>query len=490
MKVAVYGETNVGLHRDHNEDAFLMLCDLDKKWQEVNNRHIDLTASKGLFLVVADGMGGANAGEVASTIAVNKVVEKVRILNSSLIDENLAQRYLASIVYYAHNSIVKKARKNDEMKGMGTTMVLSYIINNVFYVMWAGDSRVYIYNALRHAQLVPFSDDHSIVWSRVKNGEITAEEARLSDNSNLILNALGDSFQKPIPDFKKTKLENGDRIILCSDGLNSMLSDTGIQQIIDYNSDTKDTCQALISAACKAGGQDNITVLVIDVIEIDPISEDKQPKKYKVRKWFWYAVILLLLAFVSSGIVFYSFQKAYFFKDIQNSTFREKNEELPNKRTSVTPFENKIKHKDAIDAAKSQKSDNSTNNKLNSQGKNDFSNSAVPSLIPLTDTIKDDLETEYLRINILLKDLKRYKSGGDMYIENKAFCLANEIKINDIIHKLDSIKDQIEKVVYAPGNKIVSIKEQNKALIILRTLKTSIDSLDVSKEKVLTNPKI
>jgi protein phosphatase len=94
MKVAVYGETNVGLHRDHNEDAFLMLCDVDKKWQEVNNLQIDLTPSKGMFLVVADGMGGANAGEVASSIAVNKVGEKVRTLNSALIDEHHVQRYL------------------------------------------------------------------------------------------------------------------------------------------------------------------------------------------------------------------------------------------------------------------------------------------------------------------------------------------------------------------------------------------------------------
>jgi hypothetical protein len=100
------------------------------------------------------------------------------------------------------------------------------------------------------------------------------------------------------------------------------------------------------------------------------------------------------------------------------------------------------------------------------------------------------LETEYVRINILLKDLMRYKSGGDMYIENKAFCLANEVKINNIIHKLDSIKVQIEMVVYSPGNKIVSVKDQSKALVILKTLKASVDSLDVSKEEVLTNPKI
>lgn len=490
MKVTVYGETNVGLHRDHNEDAFLILCDVDKKWQEVNNLQIDLIPSKGLFLVVADGMGGANAGEVASSIAVNKVGEKVRTLNSSLIDEHQVQRYLTSIVFDAHGSIVKKARNSDEMKGMGTTMVLGYIINNLFYVMWAGDSRVYIYNAARHVQLVPFSDDHSIVWSRVKNGEITAEEARLSDNSNLILNALGDSFQKPIPDFKKSKLEIGDRIILCSDGLNSMLSDTGIQQIIDYNSNTKDTCQALISAACNAGGHDNITVLVIDVIEAGPVSGDTPPKKRKAGKWFWYGLILLSIAFVASGIVFYSSEIASFFKDRQESRIIKNNEAQPAKTEMIAPVENNNKDINIIDSAKLQNTNKSLNNKLTTKEKSDFSDNVSPSLNQSKDIIKRDLETEYVRINMLLKDLMRYKSGGDMYLENKAFCLANEMKINSIIHKLDSIKVQIEMVVYSPGNKIVSVKEPNKASIILRTLKASVDSLDVSKEEVLTNPKI
>jgi serine/threonine protein phosphatase PrpC len=385
MKVAVYGETNVGLHRDHNEDAFLILYDLDKKWQEVNNLQIDLAQSKGLFLVVADGMGGANAGEVASSIAVNKVGEKVRTLNTSLIDEPHVQRYLTSIVFDAHNSIVKKARNNDEMKGMGTTMVLGYIVNNLFYVMWAGDSRVYIYNAGRHTQLVPFSDDHSIVWGRVKNGEITAEEARLSDSSNLILNALGDSFQKPMPDFKKTKLEIGDRIILCSDGLNSMLSDTGIQQIIDYNSNTKDTCQALISAACNAGGHDNITVLVVDVIEIEPVSVDPPQKTRKVRKWFWYGLLLLAIAFVVAGIVFYSPDIAAFFKDRQKSIIHKSNQEQSTKTEILEPLENKKNDKYITDSAKLQ---NPSKSPKIIQEKKDISDNVSPSVNSPKDFIK------------------------------------------------------------------------------------------------------
>ena len=487
MKVAVYGETNVGLHRDHNEDAFLIMYDLDKKWQEVNNLQIDLAQSKGLFLVVADGMGGANAGEVASSIAVNKVGEKVRTLNTSLIDASHVKKYLTSILFDAHYSIVKKARNNDEMKGMGTTLVLGYIVNNLFYVMWAGDSRVYRYNSGQHTQLVPFSDDHSIVWSRVKNGEITAEEARLSDNSNLILNALGDSFQKPIPDFKNTKLEIGDRIILCSDGLNSMLSDTGIQQIIDYNTNTKDTCQALISAACNAGGHDNITVLVVDVMEIKPISIDPPQKIRRVRKWFCYGLILLAIAFIISGIVFYSSEIAFFLQDRQKSIFPKSDKEQSPETEILEPLENKIKDKHLTDSVKLQ---NPNKSPKIIQEKKDFSNNVSTSYSPSNDLIKRDLETEYVRINVLLKDLMRYKSGGDMYVENKAFCVANELKINSIIYKLDSIKVQIEAVVYSPGNKIVSVKDQSKALVILKTLKASIDSLDVSKEEVLTNPKI
>jgi protein phosphatase len=489
MKITVYGETNVGRQRDHNEDAFLILCDLDHTWQEVNDLQVDLSASKGLFLVVADGMGGANAGEVASSIAVKKVEENIKSRSLSLIDEYQVQKYLTSIVFDAHNSIVRKARKNDDMKGMGTTMVLGYVVNNTLYLVWAGDSRVYIYNASRHTKLVPFSDDHSLVWNRVKNGEITAEEARLRDDSNLILNALGDSFQKPVPEFKKTKLEAGDRIILCSDGLNSMLSDSGIQQIIDYNSNTKETCQTLISAACNAGGKDNITVLVADVLELESPSQVAHPKKRKGRKWLRFGLIMLLLAFLASGVVYFSNDIASFVTNhikLYHQAANKEDDAETSRTDEILPAE----PEEAITGANASGKPEQLNGNRNSETSEKIIASAEKT-DPTVSTviIKEDLEAEYKRIDRLMDDLMRYKPGGDMYIENVTFCRKNEKTINILLHKLDSIKGQIETVVHAPGNKIVSVKDQSKAIVILKTLKVSVDSLDNLKEKILTNTK-
>jgi serine/threonine protein phosphatase PrpC len=489
MKVEVYGETNVGKHRDHNEDAFLILGDLDNKWQEVNNLQLELSTSKGLFIVVADGMGGANAGEVASSIAVTKVGEKVRLLNNYLTDEHVIQKYLASIILDAHNSIVKKARGNEEMKGMGTTMVLGCILDNHFFVEWAGDSRAYIYNTTKQTQLVPFSEDHSLVWNRVKNGEITPEEARLRDDSNLILNALGDSFQKPIPDFKKIKLDVGDRIVLCSDGLNSMLSDTGIQQIMEYNSNAKDTCQALISAANNAGGLDNITVLVIDVIEESPLTIPKQKMKRKRRKWLIFGLILLIVL-IASCVLLFTNEIKDFISDKTNSS----NPAMGKSDDAI------IGKTDNLISPPSQSNNpNVTNPEMPSYSAVNQTDKAPSDVLPTserktssalsTSKIKADLEIEYKRIDMLKKDLNRYNPGGDMYLENEEFCRMNEKKINDVINKLDSIKNQIESVVYAPGNTIVSVKDQNKAVLILKTLKTSIDNLDILKEEILTTSK-
>lgn len=486
MKLTVYGETNVGRHREHNEDAFLIICDLNNKWQEVNHLALDLVSSKGLFLVVADGMGGTNAGEIASSLAVKKVAEKVRFLKSYFTDEQHVRKYLTSIVFEAHTSIVKKARGSDALKGMGTTIVLGYIVGNLFHVVWAGDSRVYLYNASRYKQLIPFSDDHSIVWSRVKNGEITPEEARLSDDSNLILNALGDSFQKPIPEFKKTKLESGDRIILCSDGLNSMLSSTGIQQIIDFNSNTKDTCQALISAACKAGGQDNITVIVIDVLEAEPSSGETPLKIHKNRKWFKIGLILLLIAIGTFSIFYFSKEIKSFLHNYLNLDISEEikmNDGQPGRIDENTPT---ASEKGDIPVNNSEVSENLETKQLNlTPSKEKPFRTTNTDLVISTSEIKEKLETEYKRIALLKTDLIRYKPGGDMYLENEAFCLANEIKINRIISKLDSIKGQIETVVYAPGNIIVSVTDQNKAIEILKILNASVNKLDAMKEEIL-----
>jgi serine/threonine protein phosphatase PrpC len=308
MRLSFYGNTNVGRQRDHNEDSFLILCDIDNKWQEVNNLEIDISRSRGIVFVVADGMGGANAGEVASDIAVKTVKERMTTKISSLpMEAAEIQKILNSIVIEGHNKIVKASQRNKGMKGMGTTIVMGFVFRDTVYVMWSGDSRCYVYNKNFNKELFPFTDDHSLVWERVKNKEIDPEEARLSEESNLILQSLGGALQKPEPDFKWIRLNNNDRILFCSDGLNSMLSNIGIQQILDFKSSPKDTCESLIQAAYNAGGRDNITVIVIDVLNNgEIITEPGSHEKVKRKKSKILPVLIILALIVIFGIIFRS----------------------------------------------------------------------------------------------------------------------------------------------------------------------------------------
>ena len=317
MKISISGDTDVGRHREHNEDSHIVLYDNGQEWLEINNTEVDISGSKGLIFAVADGMGGTNAGEIASALTVDALKEKVREIKAIPENQDQANKILNSMILFAHNKIVREAKSNKETKGMGTTIVLGWIVNNILYIAWSGDSRCYHYKRGRVASLIPFTDDHSLVWSRVKLGEITPEQARLSDDSNLILQALGDTLQSPKPDFRWTTIEKNDRILICSDGLNSMLSDIGMQQILDFGSDPTDTCQSLIKAANNAGGRDNITVILADVLEESEIlSQPAITTRSAGKRWQLISIIILLLAIICAGII--SLDRRYhYLKDLK-----------------------------------------------------------------------------------------------------------------------------------------------------------------------------
>ena len=179
MKISISGDTDVGRHREHNEDSHIVLYDNGQEWLEINNTEVDISGSKGLIFAVADGMGGTNAGEIASALTVDALKEKVREIKAIPENQDQANKILNSMILFAHNKIVREAKSNKETKGMGTTIVLGWIVNNILYIAWSGDSRCYHYKRGRVASLIPFTDDHSLVWSRVKLGEITPEQARL-----------------------------------------------------------------------------------------------------------------------------------------------------------------------------------------------------------------------------------------------------------------------------------------------------------------------
>ena len=270
IKFKIAAKTNIGRVRTNNEDNFQAASDLTTapmKW--VNDMECDL-GNKGALLVVADGMGGMNAGEVASEIAINtirdffspeKITEKVLESRVSI------ESFMKNSIVEADKAIKKTAKEYPEHKGMGTTMVIAWLLGDTLYVAWCGDSRAYLYNHV--TGLKQISKDHSFVQTLVDKGKISAEDAFDYPDSNIITRCLGDSSQKARPDTLSHPItvHNGDIILLCTDGLSGMIRDHEIETVIANNEENMlNCCDQLIDAACEAAGEDNVTVALCRIV--------------------------------------------------------------------------------------------------------------------------------------------------------------------------------------------------------------------------------
>ena len=468
MIVSICGDTNVGKKRNHNEDSFVILYHDTSQWNESNTIKTDISGSKGIFFAVADGMGGANAGEIASSVAVETIRDEVKNITIIPNDPARVQKILESLVYSAHNKIVKAAKSKKERKGMGTTLVLGWIINNMFYVVWSGDSRCYHYRKGRETELHPFTEDHSLVWSRVQQGELTAEEARVSDDSNLILQALGDVMQSPKPGFRWSKLDKNDRILLCSDGLNSMLSDTGIQQIMDYTDKTQDTCHTLINTANNAGGYDNITVILVDILKLS--EQVEQPPvhiaKPKRKRKFKTVIGLLIAGLIITGLLL--IEKRYHLAD----GIKENIKSFTNSNPDLGSGPEIVESKDKVIREETKTGKKSTPS---------LPSSEAISSIDTTLTIKS-LKGFLKDIEVVRNKILYYR---DYEIE---FYSTNEIEFRAILRSLDSINTEIHKVA--------DIKDDNSSTIIngkvinekyFKSIQQAIKNLNIRTEGIITS---
>ncbi|MFH1612483.1 MAG: Stp1/IreP family PP2C-type Ser/Thr phosphatase [bacterium] len=241
MKIEYEIKTNVGKIRKLNEDNFLAIPSMN-------------------FFVVADGMGGHKCGEIASKIAVNTLKEILLLYKKNA--EKNEEKMLIEAIAIANNEIYEQSIKNEFAKGMGTTITSVLIKNDVIYFANVGDSRTYL---IRNSSIQQKTDDHSWVYDQVKNNLLSKEEARVHKYRNIITRALG--IEKNIKaDIFKENLQEGDILLLCSDGLNTMLEDEKIKNIIIENSNNlKKCCQKLIDEANNKGGEDNITIIVVKV---------------------------------------------------------------------------------------------------------------------------------------------------------------------------------------------------------------------------------
>lgn len=247
MEMTVFGITDKGMVRPGNEDA------------------LRIDAGLGL-LVVADGMGGHKGGEVASSMALDILKDYIAGLsvgNNAFIgnvnnDVSRQANQLASGIRLANQAILEAAASNPSWQGMGTTIVAVLVKEGRAGIAHAGDSRLYLF---RGGQLRQITGDHSLVAEQVRQGLITAEEALKSTRKNVITRALGQWEELEI-ELQDLELLDGDRLLLCSDGLSGMVSDPEIAALLQAYPVPEQSCKSLIEVANSYGGRDNITAIV------------------------------------------------------------------------------------------------------------------------------------------------------------------------------------------------------------------------------------
>lgn len=249
VELKIAAKTDTGLVRSHNEDAI------------AHNHECGLA-------ILADGMGGYNAGEVASAIATSTLKEMTeaqlqgRSWNGRPGHSKFVQQLLVTSVERANAAILEAARKEPQFSGMGTTIVAAVFHQNKLTVAHVGDSRVY---RLRRGELSLITRDHSMLQEQIDAGLIDPEWARFSANRNLITRAVGVDHVVDV-EVHDHQTQAGDIYLLCSDGLSDMLSMKEIGDILNKtSSDLELTCDALVARANKNGGRDNTSVILINV---------------------------------------------------------------------------------------------------------------------------------------------------------------------------------------------------------------------------------
>lgn len=264
--------------RPNNEDNYQVDENLtDDRWGFTADKEISL-GEKGALLVVCDGMGGMNAGEVASAIAIASIKEwfdKDKLTEKTLESDIAIQKYIVDAIQAADAAIKKDGKDNPEHEGMGSTIVLAWLLDKKVYVGWCGDSRAYRYNP--KTGLVRLSHDHSYVQELVDAGKLTEELAFDHPNNNIITRSLGDPRGKAQPDTKVYDLCNEDIILLCSDGLCGCLRDNEIEEVIKQHQTSMQECRdALWDADEAAGWHDNVTVALAQIISGGAIATIEQ----------------------------------------------------------------------------------------------------------------------------------------------------------------------------------------------------------------------
>ena len=259
LRISVFGKTDLGQTREHNEDTFLVADLSTGKASLMPDVREHELGPRGSLFMVADGMGGAAAGELASSMAADTIYRHMSTAwtaDPDLSPERFAFR-IREAVELANAELFRYASEHPEVRGMGTTVTVAGVFANDLYLAQIGDSRGYLIRGGRASQL---TRDQSLMQRLVDAGELTEEEAEHSERRNIILQALGPDSRVRV-DLSRQALRRGDLLLMCSDGLSGLVRRDEIAAVAKPDADLADICGDLIDLANARGGPDNITVV-------------------------------------------------------------------------------------------------------------------------------------------------------------------------------------------------------------------------------------
>ncbi len=261
IRATVFALTDRGHTREHNEDTFLLADFSDTgRWLPVAGES-RAVGPRGFLWLVADGMGGAAAGEVASAMAASEIHDHLKLRWLDAADRS-GLRFAAAIrsaVEDANSTLHLHAREHVELRGMGTTATVVGMLRDHLYIAQVGDSRAYL---VRDGEATQLTRDQSLTQRLVEVGELTAEEAEVSERRNIILQALGPDPRIKV-DLSHQSLQQGDLLIICSDGLSGVVRREDMAALVATETAVDRICEKLVDLANDRGGPDNITVVVV-----------------------------------------------------------------------------------------------------------------------------------------------------------------------------------------------------------------------------------
>lgn len=276
--IEVFGRTDVGKQREHNEDTFLV-ADLDSGDRTLHpKQRRRLLGPAGTLLAVCDGMGGASSGEVAAQMAADTLYSEL-VKTPAATDIPALITKLDQALQFANSRIMQAAKKDPTRRGMGTTCSVAVVQGGTLLTAQVGDSRVYL---IRGDRILQVTKDQSLLNQLLDTGQISPEDAPNFQHTNVILQALG-VVETVVADYRTVDLRQKDRLLVCSDGLTGPVQDADILRAIRGNEDLVATCKELTDLANRGGGPDNITVVVAEVRGPGlPPADPKAPLEAKI----------------------------------------------------------------------------------------------------------------------------------------------------------------------------------------------------------------